>query len=73
MPSDPESPLGSNEANPTPQMGVAAVRPIPPERAAVETNPTGRRLAVLSITALGVVYGDIGTSPLYTLRECFKP
>ncbi|HET6761141.1 MAG TPA: KUP/HAK/KT family potassium transporter, partial [Gemmatimonadaceae bacterium] len=23
--------------------------------------------------ALGVVYGDIGTSPLYALRECFKP
>jgi KUP system potassium uptake protein len=22
---------------------------------------------------LGVVYGDIGTSPLYALRECFKP
>lgn len=21
--------------------------------------------------AIGVVYGDIGTSPLYTLRECF--
>ena len=23
--------------------------------------------------ALGVVYGDIGTSPLYALRECFSP
>jgi KUP system potassium uptake protein len=34
--------------------------------------PTGRRLATLSLTALGVVYGDIGTSPLYALRECFK-
>ena len=34
--------------------------------------PTGKRLAVLSLTALGVVYGDIGTSPLYALRECFK-
>src|SRR5919107_5884908 len=32
----------------------------------------GRRLAVLTLTALGVVYGDIGTSPLYALRECFK-
>jgi KUP system potassium uptake protein len=36
-------------------------------------HPTGRRLALLTITALGVVYGDIGTSPLYALRECFKP
>ena len=26
----------------------------------------------LIIGALGVVYGDIGTSPIYTLRECFK-
>jgi len=28
-------------------------------------------LAGLSLGALGVVYGDIGTSPLYALRECF--
>jgi KUP system potassium uptake protein len=27
--------------------------------------------ARLTLGALGVVYGDIGTSPLYTLRECF--
>jgi KUP system potassium uptake protein len=27
-------------------------------------------LAALSLAALGVVFGDIGTSPLYTLREC---
>ena len=26
----------------------------------------------LVIAALGVVYGDIGTSPLYSLRECFN-
>ena len=26
---------------------------------------------VLSLAALGVVYGDIGTSPLYAIRECF--
>jgi len=30
-------------------------------------------LFVLSLGALGVVYGDIGTSPLYALRECFRP
>src|ERR671924_426967 len=30
-----------------------------------------RRLAGLVVGALGVVYGDIGTSPLYALRECF--
>ncbi len=26
---------------------------------------------LLSLSALGVVYGDIGTSPIYALRECF--
>jgi KUP system potassium uptake protein len=30
-------------------------------------------LAALSIAAIGVVYGDIGTSPLYTLKEVFNP
>ncbi len=29
-------------------------------------------LATLSLGALGVVYGDIGTSPLYALKECFS-
>ncbi|HEY0592432.1 MAG TPA: potassium transporter Kup [Thermoanaerobaculia bacterium] len=29
------------------------------------------RLLPLSLLALGIVYGDIGTSPLYALRECF--
>ncbi len=28
--------------------------------------------ASLALAALGVVYGDIGTSPLYALRECFR-
>jgi KUP system potassium uptake protein len=29
-------------------------------------------LAALTLGALGVVFGDIGTSPLYTLRECLR-
>ena len=29
------------------------------------------RLSPLTLAALGVVYGDIGTSPLYAIRECF--
>ena len=33
--------------------------------------PGQRRLVPLTLTALGVVYGDIGTSPLYAMRECF--
>ena len=31
----------------------------------------GSRLAALALAAVGVVYGDIGTSPLYTLKEAF--
>src|SRR5918995_5272150 len=30
-----------------------------------------RSLLPLTLTAVGVVYGDIGTSPLYAMRECF--
>ncbi|MES2918171.1 MAG: potassium transporter Kup [Pseudomonadota bacterium] len=29
--------------------------------------------AALTFGALGVVFGDIGTSPLYALKECFNP
>src|SRR5687768_6818575 len=39
----------------------------------VESHPTGKRLAALTLLAIGVVYGDIGTSPLYAFREAFKP
>ncbi len=38
-----------------------------------KTNPTGSRLRQLTLLAIGVVYGDIGTSPLYAIKECFKP
>jgi KUP system potassium uptake protein len=40
------------------------------ERDAPEAITPGR-LGALSIGALGVVYGDIGTSPLYTMKEVF--
>src|SRR4051812_17518875 len=29
--------------------------------------------AALALAALGVVYGDIGTSPLYAFKECLSP
>lgn len=36
------------------------------------SDQTSRRyFFTLSLGALGVVYGDIGTSPLYALKECF--
>jgi KUP system potassium uptake protein len=39
--------------------------------AAANTRETPQRALV--IAALGVVFGDIGTSPLYAFRECFHP
>src|SRR5919109_4925054 len=63
--------------------GATAVAPAPPASAGplpgpydtyhVEAHPTGKRLLILSLTALGVVYGDIGTSVLYAIKECFGP
>jgi KUP system potassium uptake protein len=37
------------------------------------THPPRQNLGVLALGALGVVYGDIGTSPLYTMKEVFSP
>ena len=34
-------------------------------------EPAGKRFAALALAALGVVYGDIGTSPLYAVKEVF--
>src|SRR5690348_2929022 len=40
-----------------------------------QDEPTHRRqtTAALALLALGVVYGDIGTSPLYAAKETFNP
>ena len=35
-------------------------------------HPDTKRLTTLTLAALGVVFGDIGTSPLYAVRECFS-
>ncbi|HMI57857.1 MAG TPA: potassium transporter Kup [Gemmatimonadaceae bacterium] len=51
---------------------MSATFPDARERPTVELHPSGKRLAVLSLTALGVVYGDIGTSPLYAMKQCFR-
>src|SRR5207244_828815 len=40
------------------------------ERPSIPSRPHGAPLGQLALGALGVVFGDIGTSPLYTLREC---
>ena len=47
----------------------APSRSTPAVPAAAEPS---KRIAMLALGALGIVYGDIGTSPLYALRECFS-
>lgn len=37
------------------------------------SSPTSSRLSPLLLAALGIVFGDIGTSPLYAFREAFSP
>ncbi len=58
----------SNESTPE-EPTEAPLESHPPTSA--HRNLRGRRLLSLSLLALGIVYGDIGTSPLYAMRECF--
>jgi KUP system potassium uptake protein len=48
-------------------VSAPAIAELPPREEA-----TGRKLGTLSLLALGVVFGDIGTSPLYAFRESFR-
>lgn len=36
------------------------------------TETSHKKMMTLLLGTIGVVYGDIGTSPLYTLKECFS-
>jgi KUP system potassium uptake protein len=47
--------------------GAAAAAPAP------AADPRRQGLAGPTLAAIGVVYGDIGTSPLYTVKEIFVP
>ena len=38
----------------------------------MQTSPSHRKILPLTIGALGVVFGDIGTSPLYAFKECME-
>lgn len=48
----------------------AETPPLPHPTSHAHHNP---RTAALALAALGVVYGDIGTSPLYAVRESLNP
>jgi len=63
------SPLSVSSApTSTPAAVAESAGPVKPSS---HGAPGGKRLLWLSFAALGVVYGDIGTSPLYALKECF--
>jgi KUP system potassium uptake protein len=52
-------------------MGAATSTPQPAIVAHAPHGPAGgKQLALAALGALGVVYGDIGTSPLYAIKEC---
>ncbi len=61
------SPSSSSPGTNVGDLSAAGATIAPPVRAA-----PGRSIGLTTFTALGVVYGDIGTSPLYALRECFR-
>ena len=48
---------------------MSADTDVPPPELASHAPAAGKKLALLTITALGVVYGDIGTSPLNALQQ----
>ncbi len=80
----PASPTASASANPLAQSHSDLRMPTDgPPSGSIDANGVrrphvnhgghghGGNVWKLALVALGVVYGDIGTSPLYALRECF--
>ncbi|WP_438009203.1 potassium transporter Kup [Sorangium sp. So ce321] len=55
--------------SPQPVPGAAHPAPTP----SAEHPHGSKKMWPLMLAALGVVYGDIGTSPLYAMKECFSP
>ena len=72
----PGSPSAAQHDGGAPQPALAPSGVRPPDRGEdhgrSHRTPHGRALFALALGALGVVYGDIGTSPLYALKECFN-
>jgi KUP system potassium uptake protein len=52
---------------------ATTIAPQPGDPPVTQPPPAEHQQSIKALTlgALGVVYGDIGTSPLYALRECF--
>src|SRR5689334_15101524 len=59
-------------ASPPSRASTSTVAPSKPSNEApAHGHDQNDRMMKLALGALGVVYGDIGTSPLYSVRECF--
>jgi KUP system potassium uptake protein len=54
-----------------PTLAPAISKEPPRDPVPVQSVAPKSRLLLLCLASLGIVYGDIGTSPLYALRECF--
>ena len=52
---------------------MPSVNEFPSHARHLASAPSPKRTAALSIGAVGIVYGDIGTSPLYAFREAVRP
>src|SRR5580692_461128 len=68
--SEPAEAVTSASTSRDPNAAVSASSHVTAMHAAHHPPKDVRELAWLSLGALGVVYGDIGTSPLYAMREC---
>src|SRR6202022_5020858 len=62
-----------NSATSTEVIPAGHAAATPEEELGESRSETSTGLAGLSVAALGVVFWDIGTSPVYTFRECFNP
>jgi KUP system potassium uptake protein len=72
--SHPAVPTAAQNAEPAPAPDSHPAVDVPHGHGPSEPQSQSRRyLALLSLSALGIVYGDIGTSPLYAIRESFLP
>jgi KUP system potassium uptake protein len=59
------------QAEPRPDSHTHAAQPHPEDNGEGHGQHASGRNLGLALAALGVVYGDIGTSPLYAVKECF--
>ncbi len=67
---DASAPTGGSPAAGRPP-GHSGGMPVLPAPAAPEAGHAKTSLTTLALGALGVVFGDIGTSPLYAVQTCF--